>query len=128
MVFNLTHSQIILQYKENGRWSKPYYSNHAYTIVIMGQSVHIMLRDLLTQRSVEQKTKCFLELLFWNLYFGEKNPWKRGAYTSCALRNLLTQKSMDQKTVTDSRYPRAWSRACLTCTGHCIGKNILKVI
>jgi hypothetical protein len=28
MVFNLTHSQIILRYKENGRWSEPYYSNH----------------------------------------------------------------------------------------------------
>jgi hypothetical protein len=27
MVFNLTHSQIILRYKENGRWSEPYYSN-----------------------------------------------------------------------------------------------------
>jgi hypothetical protein len=32
MVFNLTHSQIILRYKENGRWSEPYYSNHAVGI------------------------------------------------------------------------------------------------
>jgi hypothetical protein len=30
MVFNLTHSQNILRYKENGRWSEPYYSNHGW--------------------------------------------------------------------------------------------------
>jgi hypothetical protein len=28
MVFKLTHSQVILRYKENGGRIKPYYSNH----------------------------------------------------------------------------------------------------
>jgi hypothetical protein len=39
MAFNLTHSQIILRYKENGRWSEPYYSNHGRCTVVKSATI-----------------------------------------------------------------------------------------
>jgi hypothetical protein len=64
MVFNLTHSQLILRYKENGGIIEP------YTIVIMGQTAdftlcaHSACAQYLT---VQARANYYLLILLFNL-------------------------------------------------------------
>jgi hypothetical protein len=79
MVFNLTHSQLILRYKENGGRIKP------YTIVIIGETTSAITADFgLMEFFFASNKRCLSKnksgnLIcrgFFNIYFNFCELWR----------------------------------------------------
>jgi hypothetical protein len=75
MVCNLTHSQIILRYKENGRWSEPYiYAFYLYNLLWHDplDPIAFWFEKMNEMKYVWIKKKLFIILLlFWVFRFSE---------------------------------------------------------